>query len=510
MGCALFVGSMLSSGGMPFSWTVANEAPNLSLELVEKEVAEFSAAPVTAKAIDVVALAVPPQKNAASQAQVADIKTNTNVASPSPAPVVLAETKPVTLIGASGEAIPVAAPMAAPQTAAAPAPAAPAALASLAPAAQQDVYPLILDLKVSDGDTLMNILTDTGVSYNEAHQAVESLRKLYNPKNLDIGQSVSVTLAKSGNEPVISSLSVPMSNVASVQVTRKGDGVFAAKEIKAQLFQESARAGGEITSSLYETGINSGIPANILGELISAYSYDVDFQRDIHSGDRIDVLFERLQTKEGTVAENGNVLFAELTLSGKPIRIYRFADKAGNVDFYNEKGESIRKALLRTPINGAKITSGFGMRSHPILGYSKMHRGVDFGAPTGTPIYAAGDGIVSFSGKKGGYGNYLSIKHDKKYASAYAHISRFASGIAPGKKVKQGQIVAYVGSTGHSTGPHLHYEILVNNTQVNPAGIKFKTGNVLGGKELAAFKKNVAYIQAQLASKKINVAMNTR
>lgn len=481
VGCALFLSSSLSSNGMPFSWTVANQAPTLSFSLMEKEVTELS----TPKGIDVVAMALPPK--------------------PAAGDTTPAEAVPFPPVNLQAQALPAA-------------PAAPVQeTASLdAPKPAPSLYPLMLDLKVGDGDTLMNILTDTGVSYQEAHNAVDSIRTLYDPKKLDIGQNVSVTLNKKAGEaqPVITSMNVPISNISSVQVVRqKGDkALFAAKEVKAQVFRKTAHARGKIDSSLYETGMESGVPANILNELITAYSYDVDFQRDIHPGDRIDVLFDQMRTKEGTVASNGNVLYAELNLSGKPIKIYRFADKAGNADYYNEKGESIRKAMLRTPINGAKITSGFGMRSHPILGYSKMHRGVDFGAPTGTPIYAAGDGVISFEGKKGGYGNYLCIKHDKKYSSAYGHISRFAAGMGPGKKVKQGQIVAYVGATGMATGPHLHYEIMVNNVQVNPSGVKFKTGNVLGGKDLLAFKKNVAQLQAMLATpaKPAELAMNSR
>jgi len=363
----------------------------------------------------------------------------------------------------------------------------------------------------------MNILTDTGVSYQEAHNAVNSIARLYDPKKLDVGQNVSVILNKGEDEldqPVISSMNVPTSNISSVQVTREGTADaarFAAKAIKEPLFQKPARVAAKIDGSLYETGMKKNIPTNILSELINAYSYDVDFQRDIHPGDKIDVVFDRMQTKDGTVAGNGNLLYADLVLNGKPMKIYRYSDKAGNADYYNEKGESIRKALLRTPVNGAKITSAFGMRNHPILGYSKMHRGVDFGAPSGTPIYAAGDGVIAFAGTKGGYGNYLNITHGKKYSSAYGHISRFAAGMAPGKKVKQGQIVAYVGSTGMATGPHLHYEILVNNAQVNPAGVKFKTGNMLGGKDLASFRTKVALVQAVLAkpeNKTLDVASN--
>ena len=377
------------------------------------------------------------------------------------------------------------------------------------------IYPLALNLKTEDGDTLINILTDTGVSYDEAQRAVDTIRGVYDPKKLVIGQNIAVLLdenPKMPGTPVITSLKLDISPTSFLEVNRSktsADADFTVKKTSMDVERKLAHAGGRIDSSLYETGVSSGIPAGVLNDMISAYSYDVDFQREIQPGDNMDVLFESLQTKSGVVAGHGNVLFAELNLSGKVMKIFRYTDALGSSDYYTEKGESVRKALLRTPINGAKITSGFGMRNHPLLGYSKMHRGMDFGAPTGTPIYAAGDGVVSFTGRKGGYGNYLRIHHNNKYDTAYAHISRFAAGVAAGRKVKQGQIVAYVGTTGMSTGPHLHYEVIANNEQINPAGVKFKTGNVLTGRELVAFRKNMEKIQAQLAvtPRKTDVAM---
>lgn len=374
-------------------------------------------------------------------------------------------------------------------------------------------YPLSLAMKVQDGDTLMNLLTDAGAPYDEAQSAVESIGKVYNTKKLDIGQKVSVVLDKTvaNSAPVITSVKVPTSPTSTVEITRKhGRGAdFEVKKIVEPVERRLAHAGGRIDSSLYETGMVSGIPAGLLNDIIEAYSYDVDFQRDLKPGDAVDVLYERLETRSGAAVGHGNILYAELNIGGESLRIYRYVDKSGSADFYNQRGESVRKAMLRTPISGAKITSGYGMRNHPILGYSKMHRGVDFGAPTGTPIYAAGDGTVDFAGVKGGYGNYLRIKHNDKYSSAYGHISRFASNVAPGRKVRQGQIVAYVGATGMATGPHLHYEILVNNEQVNPANVKFKAGNVLGGREMAAFRRNMEQIQAQRDNtpKKTDLAM---
>lgn len=362
-------------------------------------------------------------------------------------------------------------------------------------------YPQSLELKVSKGDTLVGLLTGVGVPKDEAKNTYDVVKTIFNPRKLDVGSVVRVKIDKNSNdEIVISEFKLPMSALSTLELTRTKDDQFNIKKISVPITKRLARAGGIIDGSIYKTGADVGIPASMLNDIITAYSYDVDFQRDVKKGDSIDVLFERMETKDGKVVGNGNLVFSELSLGNRDIKIYRYTDKNGNADFYNEKGESIRKALLRTPINGARITSAFGMREHPISGYTKMHRGVDFGAPIGTPIYAAGDGVVESASVKNGYGNYLKIRHNPKYESAYAHLSRFASGVSPGKKVKQGQIVAYVGMTGATTGPHLHYEILVNNEQVNPANVKFKTGNVLQGKELASFRSNMNKIEAKLAS----------
>jgi murein DD-endopeptidase MepM/ murein hydrolase activator NlpD len=362
-------------------------------------------------------------------------------------------------------------------------------------------YPLSLDLKVQKGDNLVSLLTDAGVSSDEAQSAFNTVRTVFNPRKLVVGNTIAIRLDKnSDGNVIVRNLKLPISTLSTVELSRSQDDEFAVKKIDVPLTKKLAHAGGTINSSIYQTGAESGIPSSMLGEIINAYSYDVDFQRDVKKGNSIDVLFERMETKDGVVAGNGNLVFAELNLGNRDLKLYRYVDKNGNSDFYNEKGESIRKAMLRTPINGAKITSAFGMRVHPLFGYSKMHKGVDFGAPTGTPIYAAGDGTVAVVKRENGYGNYLRINHNNKYASAYAHLSRYASGIAVGKHVKQGQIIAYVGMTGDATGPHLHYEILANNEQVNPANVKFKTGNVLAGKELLAFRGNIGKIEARLAS----------
>ena len=364
-------------------------------------------------------------------------------------------------------------------------------------------YPLKLSLKLENGDTLGTLLGDAGISADEAYEIVAILRKHFNPRKMAAGKDIEVQVNKHPSDPsklALQYMNIPVSVTSSLEITRDKNDSFAVKKLEAKVERTLAHAAGKINSSLYETAAEAGLPIGMVSNLITAYSYDVDFQRDIKEGDEISVVYEKLKTDKGENAGTGNLLFAELTLRDRKQRIYRFTDSSGVADYYNEKGESVRKGLLRTPINGAKITSRFGMRRHPIMGYSKMHRGVDFGAPTGTPIYAAGDGTVEFVGTKGGYGNYLKIKHNNSYSTAYAHISRFGSNIKNGGKVRQGQIVAYVGSTGASTGPHLHYEVLVNGGQVNPANVKFKTGNVLAGKELAAFRKNMEQVNATVAA----------
>jgi len=367
-----------------------------------------------------------------------------------------------------------------------------------APAPAPIVYPRTQELTVASGDNFVSLMNRAGVSTQDAHNLLDSMGKKFNPRSLKVKNKVTVVTDKVNNTVVVTKLSFTISNLSTLNVTRTEKGTYNVAQVDAPVVKKLARAGGPINSSLYETIVGSGMPASMVGEIIKAYSYDVDFQREIHQGDTVDVVFEKTMTEDGKPVSYGNIIYAALDLGDRELRIYRYVAKDGTSDYFTAKGESVRKAMLRTPINGARISSGFGLRNHPILGYSKMHKGVDFAAPTGTPIYAAGDGVVSFVGPKGGYGNYLQIKHNTQYASAYAHLSRFATGIASGKKVKQGQVIAYVGSTGRSTGPHLHYEIMMSGTPVNPANVKFKTGTVLAGNELKSFKSSIDTLQAQL------------
>ncbi|MCK5275569.1 MAG: M23 family metallopeptidase, partial [Alphaproteobacteria bacterium] len=220
---------------------------------------------------------------------------------------------------------------------------------------------------------------------------------------------------------------------------------------------------------------------------IRIFSWDVDFQRDIRKGDGFEVMYERFFDDNGELAHNGEVVYASLTLSGKRHAVYRHILKNGDVDYFDEKGQSAKKALMRTPIDGARLSSGFGKRKHPILGYTKMHKGLDFAAPRGTPIYAAGNGTVNYAGKKGGYGNYVRIRHNGTYQTAYAHMSGIARGVRKGKRVNQGQVIGYVGTTGRSTGNHLHYEVIRNGKFINSRRMHLPSGKALKGDDLAAF-----------------------
>ena len=352
--------------------------------------------------------------------------------------------------------------------------------------------PLEAEAQIVSGDTLSAVLQRSGVGGDEAARAIQSLRKVYDPRKLRDGQAVTIHLAPKVPEGASGRL-LGMQLVKSYDriagVSRTLDEGFASYEILKPLTQQRARGTGKITSSLFVDGVAADVPVKAMTSFIRLFSFDVDFQRDIKPGDRFDIMYERFVDRDGSVVHSGDIHYAALTISGKAMKLFRHEFANGRVKYFNEQGRSNKKALLRTPIDGARISSGFGRRRHPILKYSKMHKGVDFAAPPGTPIKAAGDGVISKAGWNGGYGRYIRIKHDKIYQTAYAHLRRIAKGIKPGKRVKQGQVIGYVGSSGRSTGPHLHYEILKNAKQVNPRRVRFQSAEALGGEELKRFKR---------------------
>lgn len=370
-------------------------------------------------------------------------------------------------------------------------------VASLAPA-----YPRDVAVKVDSGDTLLDVLIEQHVQEQEAHNVIAALRKQFNPSSLRVGQNISMNLIRHervGDRAAVKELAIKLPNLTSVELERLQDGSFSVASVKEPTTKELRRAHGRVRTSLFQAAYDAGIPSSAMNELVQAFAYDVDFQREIHPGDTIEVLTEREVTKDGRVGAMGKPSYAKLTLQGKTHEIFRFKNSVGTEGWYTASGQSVKKSLLRTPVNAARISSGFGMRRHPVLGFSRMHKGVDFAAPTGTPILAAGDGVVSFAGWNRGYGNLVKVQHNGTYTTAYGHASRIARGIRSGTRVKQGQVIAYVGSTGMSTGPHLHYEILQNGVQVNPAQQRFNTSVALAGRELQNFRTQTAAVKGTFA-----------
>jgi len=355
--------------------------------------------------------------------------------------------------------------------------------------------PNLLALRVEDGDTLMTILKQANINNDDAIDVISTISASYDLTKLHIGQNVTLTFdipsdsshITAGSNLRLESLKLRISPEKEITAHRLANNSFSLTEALTPIERHVIRKHGVISSSLMATVDEMGIPAAIMGDIIKAYSYDVDFQRDIQPGDQFDIVFENYYTEDGQLARKGDVIFSSLTLSGKRFNIYKHTTIAGQTDYFNDEGYSVRKELLRTPLNAAHISSGFGMRMHPILGYSTMHKGIDFAATTGTPIFAAGNGVIEEIGHKGSYGNYIRIRHNDTFSTAYAHASRFAKGLRRGDRVEQGDVIAYVGSTGRATGPHLHYEVLIDNKQVNPLSIKVSPGLKLAGNELARF-----------------------
>lgn len=370
-------------------------------------------------------------------------------------------------------------------------------LASIPPAPKPDPAEK-RSLKVRSGDTLMSIMLSAGIGRHDAHDAVVALRAVYDPKDLRVGQRISLTLSGQGLQEMRLDPSV-VRQIAVRRDTSKATS-FRAFEVERTLTRRVKFAEGVITSSLYKSAVARKVPLSVLAEIMRIYSWDVDFQREIQSGDRFEVAYERFVDEEGTVVRHGEVLYARLNLSGAEKPLYRFESRPGIVDYFDDKGRSAKRPLLRTPIDGARLSSRFGKRRHPVLGYTKMHRGVDFAAATGTPIYAAGDGVISYRGRKGGYGNYIRIRHAGGFNTAYAHMHRFNKKATLGARVRQGQVIGYVGTTGRSTGPHLHYEILAGGRQVNPLTVKMPSGIRLGKKAFARFMANRAKTDALVAN----------
>lgn len=346
-------------------------------------------------------------------------------------------------------------------------------------------------VNIGAGDTLVQVLMNAAVPADNAQDAVDALDGVYDVRRLRAGQTVTVLFNNAQGGQFVGMEFQPAAE-KSVTVALDGSG-FQAKQIDKPLTRRLVAAHGRITSSLSEAASAAGVPYPVLDAFIKRYAYDVDFAHDLQPGDSFEILYERYFTEDGKPAREGDLLFAELTLSGKEKAIYRYQAADGQVDYYSPTGESTRRAILRTPVDGARVTSGYGMRMHPLLGYSKMHKGKDFGAPIGTPIYAASDGLIEQMGPFSSYGNYVRLRHGNQMETAYGHMSRFAKGLHAGMRVAQGEVIGYVGATGRATGPHLHFEILRGGQQINPDSkeAKMESGRKLDGKDLRQFQAAV-------------------
>jgi len=328
-------------------------------------------------------------------------------------------------------------------------------------------------------------------------------RKVRAGQELELAFEEYVTETDEGDSEVsrrLTTVSMKTDVDRHVTVSRTDDGDYAGMEVIAELETGHVQARGTINSSLFLAAADAGIPAAITVEMIRMYSYDIDFQREIRQGDTFEVFFTREYDEDGTPVREGDVLYASMNVRGKERRLWRHEPSdGGNWDYFDEQGRSMRKFLMKTPIDGARISSSFGNRRHPILGYTRLHAGTDFAAPSGTPIYAAGSGTIEMAQRNGSFGNYVRIRHANGYQTAYAHMRGYGRGIRKGVRVRQGQVIGYVGTTGRSTGPHLHYEVIRNGNKVNPQRIRVPTGRTLSGSQLAAFQEARNSINTMMA-----------
>jgi murein DD-endopeptidase MepM/ murein hydrolase activator NlpD len=362
-----------------------------------------------------------------------------------------------------------------------------------------------VDHKISSGETFDKILNKYSISSEEILEIKKSLNSDYNLNNLKTNLDIKFTIDQSNSKKIIFFL-FPISRTEKIQLTKNLDtDLFEKKTIITNLNTKIVFKEGKITQSLYKTAVDLNVQPNIIIEFARIYGFQVDFQRDIRKNDNFQIMYEVFEDDNGKVFETGNIIFANLKLSGINNSLYYF-DKKGSEGHYDENGKSVEKALMKTPINGARLSSAFGMRKHPIDGFNKMHRGTDFAAPMGTPIMASGSGVITRARWCGGGGNCVKIKHNSRYETIYAHMKNFARGIKEGARVKQGQIIGYVGSTGKSTGPHLHYEVVVNGKKVNSQKLKLPSGKILKNKERKIFE--VAKIKLDVLKSELIIGLN--
>jgi len=346
-----------------------------------------------------------------------------------------------------------------------------------------------VNYEIKKNDTIQKILKKYKVSNNDIDRTIINYKKYGNPSNLAIGSKIEITVEKnvSNNKNSLIKFYVPISKSTAIYINKNEENKIVSEKIITKLYKRKVLAENVISKNLYSAAVDSKINPDTIIEFARIFGFEIDFQRDIRKNDYFKIIYEKYFDENGEFIKSGSILYAHMDVNGREISLYKFGnDKV--YGYFDEDGKSVEKALMKTPINGARLSSPFGMRKHPILGYNKKHAGTDFAAPMGTPIMASGSGTITRAKWCGGGGNCIKIKHNSTYETVYAHMKSFAKGMKPGKKVKQGQIIGYVGSTGMSTGPHLHYEVIVNGKKVNSQTLKLPSGKILKDNERKEFE----------------------
>ena len=360
-------------------------------------------------------------------------------------------------------------------------------------------FTLVQKYYLQEGETFTGALKQADLQDDEINDVVNIISKKIDLRKLNVGTLIE-TYTKSVNDKKIINEIIIYPDIEKKIYVKKVNNKFVAGEDKKKLFSKLKLYEVEIQNSIYESLKKIDTPDEIIMEFVQLYSFDIDFQRDIRKGNKIKIFFEIYTDSQNNYIKSGNINFSEIILDDESYELYRFQSEGDEfVEYFNSDGKSATKALMKTPINGARLSSGFGMRKHPILGYNKKHQGVDFAAPTGTPIMAAGTGHIEFVGNNGGAGKYIRIKHLNGYKTSYSHLSKYASGIQKNVKVRQGQVIGYVGNTGLSTGPHLHYEVIFNGKRINPMKMKLPSGKQLKDKNLEIFLAEKERINAEVS-----------
>ena len=359
---------------------------------------------------------------------------------------------------------------------------------------------IVTDYEIKSGDSIQKILKSYKIKNKEIQNIINQYKKYGDPNRLLVGNKIGVIVEKKLPEKnnSIVNFFVPITKSISIEISKDEEGTITSSKIITKLYKRKVLAENVIENNLYSSAINAKVNPETIIEFARIFGFEIDFQRDIRKNDYFKILYEKYFDENGEFIKSGSILFAHMSVNNREIILYKFGDDK-NYGYFDINGKSVEKALMKTPINGARLSSSFGMRKHPILGFNKMHRGTDFAAKAGTPIMASGSGTIMLAKWCGGGGNCVKIKHNSTYETIYAHMQAFAKGIKKGRKVKQGQIIGYVGSTGMSTGPHLHYEVIINGKKVNSQTLNLPSGKVLKNNERQLFEIHRIKTDVQIA-----------